>query len=186
MINYKNITNYRRKPEELTEFLMWCTVTPGKRSDVITPKFNSMFVEQTPTKLVRAHKKTIHESLEKAGIGQYERITKCWNQIKFLLKAKKLRDVTREELIEVEGIGPKTASFFIAHSQAWSEVAVLDVHILRYLQTMFPKYPVPEQTPQDLEEYKRLEYMFIGIAASKNMSSAELDNEIWQSNALSQ
>ena len=186
MINYKNITNFKRKPEELTEFLMWCTVTPGKRSDVITPKFNSMFEDQTPTKLMRSHKKNMQASLEKAGIGQYDRITKCWNQIKLLLKQQNLRDVTREELINIEGIGPKTASFFIAHSQAWSEVAVLDVHILKYLKQMFPSYLVPEQTPQNLEEYQRLEWMFLGIAASKHMSPAELDTEIWQSNALSQ
>lgn len=44
MIDYNNITNFTRTLEELTAFIMWCTVTLGERSDVITPKFNNMFV----------------------------------------------------------------------------------------------------------------------------------------------
>ncbi len=185
-IDYKNITNFSRSSEELTAFLMWCTVTPGKRSDVITPKFNSMFTKRTPTSLIKAHGKTIRSHLEKAGIGQYDRISKCWKQIASLVKPRnQLADISRDELVKIDGIGPKTSSFFVAHSQPWSEIAVLDVHILRFLQEQFPSYPVPVQTPQDLDEYKRLEYMFLGISASRDMAPHELDTEIWQKGALS-
>ena len=181
-IDYNNITDFSRSSEELTAFLMWCTVTPGKRSDVITPKFNSMFTDKdTPTKLIRAHGKTVRAALEKAGIGQYDRISKCWKQVSKIIKPKNLlADITRDDLIKIDGIGPKTASFFVAHSQPWSEVAVLDTHILQYLQQKFPKYPVPSATPQDLDEYKRLEYMFLGIACSKDMEPHELDTQIWK------
>jgi thermostable 8-oxoguanine DNA glycosylase len=181
-IDYNNITNYQRNVNELLGFLMWCTVTPGKRSDVITPKFNSMFVEQTPTELIRKHGKTIRSQLEKAGVGQYDRIGKCWKQIATQLKPfGKLRHITREELVSIDGIGPKTASFFITHTRPWSETAVLDVHVLKWLSKVFTKYPIPEQTPQDLEEYKRIEYMFLGICAARNHSPAEMDTHIWQS-----
>ena len=130
-IDYKNITDFKRSSEELTAFLMWCTVTPGKRSDVITPKFNSMFTKKTPTNLIKAHGKTIRSHLEKAGVGQYERISKCWKQVAQLIKPRnQLHTISRDELVEIDGIGPKTASFFVAHSQPWSEIAVLDVHIL--------------------------------------------------------
>lgn len=186
IIDYNNITNYNRTLEELTAFIMWCTVTPGKRSDVITPKFNSMFDKIKPTELIRSHSKTIRTALEKAGIGQYDRITKCWKAISKLIKpVNLLPDVTRDTLLEIPGIGPKTASFFIAHSQPYAEVAVLDTHILQYLQTIYLKYPVARATPQEIDEYKRLEYMFLGIAASRNMSPAELDNEIWKERSLS-
>jgi endonuclease III len=185
-IDYLNITNYQRNINELLGFLLWCTVTPGKRSDVITPKFNNVIKDVEPSDLIKCHGKTIKTLLEKEGIGQYTRILKCWKQIaKEIKPLGRLKYIKRDELIAVDGIGNKTASFFIAHSQPWSEIAVLDVHILRYLKKMFPNYLVPEQTPQDLEEYKRLEYMFLGIAASQNKTPAELDNEIWQSSTIS-
>lgn len=186
-IDYNNITNYQRNVNELLGFLLWCTVTPGKRSDEITPKFNSLFIEQTPTELITKHGKTVRSQLEKAKIGQYERISKCWKQIATQLKPfGKLRSITRDKLIEIDGIGPKTASFFITHSRPWSEVAVLDVHILKWLNKVFTRYPVPEQTPQDINEYKKLEYMFLGICAARNMSTAEMDNHIWKTNSASE
>ena len=186
-IDYNNITNYQRSVTELTGFLLWCTVTPGKRSDVITPKFNKILDQHDPTKLVKAHGKTVRTALEKQGIGQYDRIIKCWKQIGQNIKPLgKLKNITREELLAIDGIGPKTASFFIVHSQPWSELAVLDTHILHFLQEQFIRYPVSRGTPQEIDEYKRLEYMFLGIAASQNKTPAELDLEIWRQRSLSQ
>lgn len=185
-IDYNNITNYQRSVTELTGFLLWCTVTPGKRSDVITPKFNNILDQHDPTKLVKAHGKTVRTALEKQGIGQYDRIMKCWKQIGQNIKPLgKLKNITRKELLAIDGIGPKTASFFIVHSRPWSELAVLDVHILHYLQEQYPKYPVSRGTPQELDEYKRLEQMFLGIAASQNKTPADLDLEIWRQRSLS-
>ena len=185
-IDYNNITNFQRNVNELVIFLLWCTVTPGKRSDVITPKFNNIFVKHTPINVLRMEKSSIKKLLEKEGIGQYERITNCWKQIHQKIKPLgNLDNITRNELLEIDGIGNKTASFFIAHSQRWCEVAVLDVHVLKWLQSKYPKYDVPEQTPTNLEEYERLEQMFLGIACKRHLAPSELDNKIWKENSLS-
>lgn len=186
-INYNKITKYDRNVEQLLTFLMWCTVTPGKKSDIITPKFNAMFSEDNkPSQVIKKHGKSIRSLLEKNGIGQYDRILKAWKVIQSLHPLGQLRTITRDELITIPGIGPKTASFFIVHSRKWTEMAVLDVHILKWLQQEFPKFNIPDTTPQDIDVYKQIEALFLGKACQLDMSPADLDNKIWKANSLSQ
>ena len=58
-INYMDITGPRKTVEELLLFLLWCTVTPGKKSEVITPAFNSIFKSVKPTDLINSDGRTI-------------------------------------------------------------------------------------------------------------------------------
>jgi len=185
-INYNKITKYDRNVEQLLTFLMWCTVTPGKKSDVITPKFNAMFDDTNkPSQVIKKHGKSVRSLLEKHGIGQYDRIMKAWKAIKLIQPMGQLRTITRDELTTIPGIGPKTASFFLVHSRKWQEMAVLDVHILKWLQQQFPGHPIPDSTPQDISKYEAVEALFLGKACQLNLSPADLDNKIWQANSLS-
>lgn len=185
-IDYNKITKYNRNVEQLLTFLMWCTVTPGKRSDVITPRFNAMFSETNkPQDVIKKHGKSIRSLLEKNGIGQYDRILKAWKAIRNIKPIGQLKTITRPELMTIPGIGPKTASFFIVHSRKWQEIAVLDVHILKHLQKIFPKFDIPDVTPQDLDTYEQVEALFLGLACQLNMSPAQLDTQIWQRYSLS-
>lgn len=180
-IDYNNITKEKRSLEELLLFLLWCTVTPGKKSQTITPAFNSIFTSIKPSDLLNKDGRTITAALRNARIGQYKRLSACWRTISQYKPYGQFYNVHRDELMQnIPGIGPKTASFFVLHSRPYEDIAVLDIHILRYLQQQFPKYPIPEQTPQDLDEYKRLEAMFIGLAAQQDKSVSSLDTEIWQ------
>ena len=185
-IDYNKITKYNRNVEQLLTFLLWCTVTPGKKSEVITPKFNNMFSkEHPPSTVIKLHGKTIRTLLTKNGIGQYDRVMNAWKAIRNIQPFGQLRTITRDELVTIPGIGPKTASFFIVHSRKWQEMAVLDVHILRWLQKEFPSFNIPETTPQDINIYKQIEALFLGKACQLDMSPADLDNHIWQSNSHS-
>ena len=186
-IDYKNPQKFTRSVGELTEFLLWTTVTPGKKSSTITPRFNKLVEEEPATSVIRSHGNRIRSLLKKNGIGQYERLIKCWQTIGFgeldgtrIRSGDFLRNATREQLTIIPGLGLKTASFFMVNTRPWAEVAVLDVHILRWLAREFPKYPVPEQTPQDPDEYARLEAMFLGASCKFNMSPADLDIELWK------
>lgn len=185
-IDYNKITKHNRNMEELLLFLLWCTVTPGKKSETITPLFNRLFVKHKPSELIRSPDNVLLNALKGASLGQYGRLLKCWKTISRIKPLEQLTKVTRNELTKIPGIGPKTASMFIIHSQSkWSEHAVLDIHILRWLQEQFPKYPMPEQTPQKIEEYEQLEAMFLGKACQMDMSASELDNYIWKLNTTS-
>lgn len=186
-IDYKQPTKYNRNVTEMLEFLLWTTCTAGKSSATITPRFNALTQECPAPDVIRSHGNRIRGLLRKHGIGQYDRLSKCWQTIGFgeldgtrIKSGDFLRNASREDFTVIPGIGLKTASFFIMSNRPWVEMAVLDVHILRFLAREFPKYPVPEQTPQDEDEYNRLEAMFLGCSCKFNMSPAELDLALWQ------
>lgn len=185
-IDYNNITGPKKSVEDLLLFLLWCTVTPGKKSETITPAFNSIFTSVKPSDLLNRDGRSITAALRNASIGQYKRLSACWRTISQYKPYGQFYKVDRDELTKIPGIGPKTASFFVLHSRPHSDIAVLDVHILRYLKRKFPKYPVPEQTPQDLDEYKRLEAMFLGLSCQANKMASEFDTELWQKHSTSQ
>ena len=170
---------------ELMEFLLWTTVVAGKRSDVQTKKFNELFTKTTIKKLLDSHGRHIQAQLRKIGIGQYNRIYKCWDYVRKNISPGHLRTITRNELTEIPGIGLKTASFFIAHSRPFAEVAVLDTHILSYLADEYEelRYHIPATTPQKLRDYLTWEALFLGTACQLGVSSAELDTQVWQSKA---
>lgn len=81
----------------------------------------------------------------------------------------------REELMGLEGVGPKTASWVVRNLLGSDEVAILDVHIVRVCQKLglFPREVV---LPRD---YRKLEQIFLDFAESAGVSSAILDATIW-------
>ena len=186
-INYLQPHDYQRNTTQLLEFLLWCTCIAGKSSATITPRFNNL-IEQIPAKkLIKSHGNTIINALKKHGIGQYNRLKKCWQEIAFgSINNRKcnsgafLKHAPRHEITELHGIGLKTASFYIQCTRPLEDIAVLDTHILKWLKQEFAPYPVPSSTPQDETEYIKLECMFIGAAAYLNKSPAELDLALWK------
>ncbi len=187
-IDYKKPYSASRDVSQLTEFLLWTTCVAGKSSATITPRFNALMEDEPATSVIRSHGNRIRGLLRKHGIGQYDRLTKAWQTIGFgeLEDGRKIRSgnflrfADRDDFTIIPGVGLKTASFFVMNNRPWQEVAALDVHILRFLAREFPKYPVPEQTPQDPNEYACLEAMFLGCACKFNMSPSELDLELWR------
>lgn len=185
-IDYKNIKNYQRNTTELLEFLLWCTVTPGKSSKTITPRFNNLIAECPANIVIRTHGNRVRSLLQKHGIGQYNRLRRAWHDIGFgsfnnvnCRSGQFLKNATREQLTQIHGVGLKTASFFIQNTRPWADIAVLDTHILKWLRDEFYPFPVPRSTPQDPDLYNQLEAMFVGAAAVLNIEPAELDMQLW-------
>tara|TARA_B100001094_G_C18065347_1_gene737173 strand:+ start:555 stop:1121 length:567 start_codon:yes stop_codon:yes gene_type:complete len=178
-INQNNITRANRTPNELLHFLLWTTTVAGKRSDVQTEKFNELFKE-ADLSLIAKHGNSLRAKMKTVGLGQYSRLVQCWKHINRHIRPTKLRTITRDELTKIPGIGPKTASFFIAHSQPWPEIAVLDVHILKWLQKEFPKQKIPKVTPSDPDQYRDIEALFLGRSCQLNTKPSDLDTLIWQ------
>jgi N-glycosylase/DNA lyase len=76
------------------------------------------------------------------------------------------------------GIGPKQASLFLRNTGFGGELAVLDVHVLRFMEYMglCPKVP---KTVSTLREYEALEQILLGYARGLGWGLQVLDQAIW-------
>jgi thermostable 8-oxoguanine DNA glycosylase len=116
------------------------------------------------------------EQLKRHKLGQYNRIEKAFRGI--LQFEGRLDTVTLEELESVDGIGPKTARFFLLHSRPNQKIAVLDTHILKFLSEK--GYNVPKATPSK-KKYGQIEKDFLTECEKAGKDVAEMDLEIWKS-----
>lgn len=82
----------------------------------------------------------------------------------------------REALVQMPGIGRKTASWIVRNRRNSSAVAVLDVHVLRAGQ-LLGLFGVNE-TPQ--RHYLSLEERFIDLASELDVPAWLLDAVMWQ------
>lgn len=83
-------------------------------------------------------------------------------------------------LTAIPGLGPKGARMILMyafqhHANQW---VVLDTHILRWLREQGVK-DVPKSTPPEGRTYKRLEREFKVFADARNLTTRQLDTEIW-------
>lgn len=108
-----------------------------------------------------------------AGTGNYKRIIPAFVEI----ACTEVYSWTLEKLESVQGIGPKTARFWLKVALGQTQYAILDVHILRWLQYL--GYEVPQQTPSN-PKYLEIEKIFIAEAKERQMSPGTLDTMIWE------
>jgi thermostable 8-oxoguanine DNA glycosylase len=81
----------------------------------------------------------------------------------------------RDRLNELPGIGLKTASWIVRNMRPRSEVAILDIHIIRVGRHLglFPEEWQPET------HYRQLEARFVKFARAIDVSAATLDGLMW-------
>lgn len=174
------LINYNRSQAELEEFLIFCILVAGKNAET-TAKGLERFLQPsykmavTPFIYIRSlDEKTLSKELKNSGIG-------CYNQ-----KSKFLKDLVNsnidlnkcsiQELEQIKGIGPKTSRFFVLFSRENAECAVLDVHILRWLNKQ--GYDVLAVTPGE-KEYLEIKKIFIKEAKKRNKRIVDFDFQIW-------
>lgn len=191
MITPTTITNFNRTQAELEEFLLFAILVAGKTAKTQAKKLDQFLMDH-PVKngTLNDKKDTPFEFIQRlinlnmlklwmmdCKLGQYNRLDKA---IRGILHFKgKLDSVTLEELESIEGIGPKTSRFFLLHSRPNQQLAVLDTHILKYMNEI--GYIVPKVTPSDKKKYRKIEEDFLYEAKILRKNPAELDLEIWKS-----
>lgn len=81
----------------------------------------------------------------------------------------------RDKLKDLPGIGLKTASWIVRNLRPQSEVAILDIHIIKVGQHLglFPEKWRPET------HYRELEERFVAFARAIDVSAATLDGLMW-------
>jgi len=186
MVLPKKITNYNRTMEELEEFLLFAILVAGKKAHHTAHKLERFLKSQnlfgvkdfSPFDYIAflISGGCLEQILRQWRIGQYHRVVGAFTEI-LRFRGEKIKNVTAEELESIPGIGPKTARFFVLHSQPGKDCAVLDTHILSWMREL--GIPAPKSTPTG-KKYRELEQKFLKLAREKNMSAAELDLEIWK------
>jgi hypothetical protein len=201
MIDPKNITNFNRTVDQLQEFLLFSIVVAGKNSKIQAQKLDDFlgnicadFKDENghlPKNYFEALRwsasfedgNILIDNLREVRMGQYARITKAFKSVS---EIRSLETISLDELVKIQGIGPKTARFFLLHSREGMNCAVLDTHILKYLRDMgYEK--IPKSTPQDPKKYRKLELAFVQcwhIHQHCNwetpLSLAQFDLKIWK------
>lgn len=189
MLDPHNITNYEYTDAELQEFLIACICVAGKTAKVIFPKvhellWNSQYTLETPFKTLINMEYNLDAELKRVGMGKYKILGQTLYYLPRIVANGHfdLRTCTPEKLEEFSGIGMKTSRYFIVHSRPNQKMAILDRHILRFLDKK--GYPdIPDSTPSTKKQYALIESYFLHEADKSDKSVAELDSDIWSSSA---
>ena len=84
--------------------------------------------------------------------------------------------IFRQQLMELPGIGPKTASWIVRNWLGSDDVAILDVHVLR-AGTLMGLFPENYRLPKD---YEALEKKFLDFARAIQVRASLLDAIMWR------
>ncbi len=185
MIDPTNITKFDRTEAELEEFLLFCVLVAGKNSKVQAKKLED-FIE---TKLSKLHSpferinRMIYSDflifvMKEIKLGQYSRLSKCFTELMALKGT--LSTCTVADLEAISGIGRKTSRFFLTHSRPNQNFAVLDTHILKWLNTH--GVPAPKSTPSSDKLYQHLsdKWMELSSIHYPTLTPSERDLLVWK------
>lgn len=179
MIDPFNITNYNRTLSEAEEFILFCIAVAGKQATGAAKRLEKLLSKTegtTPFEKIRnlISKKRLEMEMRICSFGQYSKMVKAYTQL--VESNIDLFTCTPDDLEKIFGIGPKTARYFILYSRPNSNVACLDVHLLRYMKSL--GHRVPKATPTG-SRYKKIERIYLQHAKELGKDPAELDLEIW-------
>jgi N-glycosylase/DNA lyase len=83
----------------------------------------------------------------------------------------------RRELMAINGIGPKTASWITRNWLGCDQVAILDIHIIRAGQ-LIGVFDIRQKVQRD---YEAMEVRFLAFAKAIEVSPSLLDAVMWRS-----
>ena len=200
-VNPTDITDFNRDTDQLEAFWLFCMFVAGKNSD---------YASRCLSKMIHASKQLTHKrdddgnlaltplgNIEEEGIfnyfksigevgvhnalvankvGQYGRLTKGIMQSLDL----DLLNCTLDDLLNIHGVGNKTARFFLLHTREGCDHAVLDTHILAWMRSHGVP-DAPKNTPTCSKKYRELEKQFRYLSRLKfpYLSDAQIDLLIW-------
>jgi thermostable 8-oxoguanine DNA glycosylase len=177
LIDPTDVTKFDRTDGELQLFFLFCQTVAGKTAKV-QAKLLDAFLRagdgDTPFTIIQdmVDRGILLGKLKESRLGQYNRLASGFEESLKL----DLRAATLDEIMKIKGIGNKTARFFLLHSRPDQDIAVLDVHILKYLRSQ--GFDAPKQTPGN-KQYLELEKEFLKLAEQNNMSPADFDLMLW-------
>jgi len=166
-------------------FLIFSVIVAGRNAKMAVEKtwrlLEFTWGEETPFDLIKHYidNKTLVQKLKSLKIGQYTRIEKALRDIINL----NIETCTLDDLLACHGVGNKTARFFLLNTRKNAEYAVLDTHVLKWLNSLFGNWmSVPKSTPTSGSRYALWEYKAIQAMKKEypERTLAQADFEIWK------
>lgn len=166
-------------------FLIFSIIVAGRNAKMALEKawrlLEFTWGEETPFDLIKHYidHNTLTQKLKSLKIGQYTRIEKALKDIINL----NVETCTLEDLLACHGVGNKTARFFLLNTRKDAEYAVLDTHVLKWLNSLFGNWmSVPKSTPTSGSRYALWEYKAIQAMKKEypERTLAQADFEIWK------
>ena len=162
-----------------------CINVAGKKSSIESPKLEvflqrakDITKESSPfnciKKLIQLGR--LQEIMHWAKLSPYKQ---RYNSYVDAVKLGDLQKVTLNRLLQVPGIGLKTARFFLSHSREDFDEPMLDTHILQFLRDNGYRN-APKSTPSNLGVYNYYANIFKMFARVSGKSVTDLDLEIWK------
>jgi len=96
----------------------------------------------------------------------------------FLTESVDVCSVRRQLVAECSGVGPKQASLFLRNVGFSGDVAVLDAHVMRYMECM-GLVDCPRLTLSSMRSYEQGEHRFRCHAWNVGFTAAVLDTAVW-------
>jgi thermostable 8-oxoguanine DNA glycosylase len=188
MIDPFNITNFNRTHAELEELLLFCVFTANKGATATATKLDWFLKDRycnrrrgSPLKKLRSllRAELLEKQLRWARLSPYVKNIAACHQLASLPWY--LDEITLEQLTTIHGIGEKTARMYLLYSRPDQRLAVLDVHVLRWMRSR--GHSIPKWHPTG-NVYRKLEISFLNECKAANKTPVELDREIWTTNAI--
>ncbi len=188
MIDPFNLTNSNRSHAELEELLLFSIFVANKIATATATKLDWFLTQQhcehkrgSPFSKLRSL--IIDRKLEKqvkwARVSPYKKNLIACEQLARL--GRNLEGMTLYDLLQIHGVGDKTARMFLLYSREDQPYAVLDTYVLRWLRGLGHTVPMHQPTgPQ----YRRLEVTFLNEADNLGVTPLQLDRQIWTTNAI--
>jgi thermostable 8-oxoguanine DNA glycosylase len=166
-------------------FLIFSIIVAGRNAKMAVEKtwrlLEFTWGEETPFDLIKHYidHKTLVQKLKTLKIGQYTRIEKALRDIINL----NVETCTLDDLLACHGVGNKTSRFFLLNTRKNANYAVLDTHVLKWLNSLFGNWMnVPKSTPTSGSRYALWEYKAIQAMKKEypERTLAQADFEIWK------
>lgn len=174
--------HFDRNTEELEENLLFCIVVAGKKASTqikLLHVFLNSWNEGTPIEKIRSMDAAgvLSSKLHDSKLGQYTRLLCCFREL--VDSGMDLSTCTVDELEDIHGIGPKTARFFLTCNRPGVRHAVIDTHLLKFMN-QYLGLQVPSATPGSRSEYTRIEREWLKYVDTTGINPADLDLAIWK------
>lgn len=139
---------------------LWGTAEPPRNSSSQSrypfPKLRAKQIRAAAEKLC-AQSVTIRSLLESAG---------------------DVRETRRRLVSDLSGLGPKQASLFLRNIGYATHIAVLDIHVLTYMNWI-GLIPAPLKSIRTMQQYETLESTFVEHASSVGYPPSSFDIAVW-------
>jgi len=160
-------------------FLIFCIFVAGRNSDLAANKLSKFLSKcknnELPFNYLKNNIHDLHNILVANKVGQYNRIETAIKQAIHL----NVEECSLEDLLNIHGIGMKTAKFFLVYSRSGEKHAILDVHILKWMRRYYDDAPTNTPPPSQYWKWETRFFKLVESEFGDNIDLTKIDLLIW-------